>query len=117
MSVIMLRNLSDLDHLRPFGCLAMMHIPEAHRGKESKFTLRAHDAIFMEHVSSSSWKVYNLVRKCFEVSHNVTFFVTCFPSGKAFPHLRSADFRGDMLRAMDNFVVPLVVAHEAPPVA
>ncbi len=47
----MLRNLSDLDHLRPFGCLAMVHIPEACHGKESKFTLRAQDAIFVEHVS------------------------------------------------------------------
>src|SRR6266496_2584158 len=66
---------------------------------------------------SSSWKVYNLARKCFEVSHNITFFETKFPSGKEF-HLRSANFRGDnMPRAMDNFVAPLVAATHAPPVA
>ena len=87
----------DLDHLRPFGCLAMVHIPEARRGKESKFTLRSHDAIFVEHVSSSSWKVYNFARKCFVVSHDITFFETKFPSGKEFSHLHSANSRGESL--------------------
>ena len=48
------KKISDLDHLQSFDCLIIVHIPEACRGKELKFTLRSHDVIFVEHISSSS---------------------------------------------------------------
>jgi hypothetical protein len=101
----------DLDHLRPFGCLAMVHIPNQRRRSEMKFESVSQDAIFMGNVSSSAWRVYNLKRKCFEVSHDVIFFETRFPSGKEFPHLRSVNWHGGgMIRTADYFTAPLVVA-------
>ena len=48
------------------------------------------------------------------ISHDITFFETKFPSGKEFSHLHSANFRGDELRAMDDFVAPFVVASQVP---
>src|SRR5947207_11360628 len=89
------REAFDLDHLQSFDYLIMMHIPEAYRDKESKFTLRSHDAIFVKYVSLSSWKIYNLTRKCFEMFHNITFFETKFSSEKEFSHLRIMNFRDD----------------------
>jgi len=88
----------------------MIHIPEARCGKELKFILRFHDIIFVEHISSSSWKIYNFAGKCFMISHDITFFETKFLSNKKFSHLHSANFRGDELRALDNFVASFVVA-------
>src|SRR5947207_14776077 len=90
----------------------MIYIPEARRGKESKFILRSHDAIFIEHVSSSSWKIYNFARKCFVISHDITFFETKFLSDKEFSHLHSANFRGDELKIIDDFVASFVIASQ-----
>src|SRR5438876_9475364 len=90
----------------------MIYIPEARRGKELKFILRSHDAIFIEHISSSSWKIYNFARKCFMIFHDITFSETKFPSDKEFSHLHSANFRGDELRAMDDFVTSFVIASQ-----
>lgn len=109
-----IKKISDLDHLQSFNYLIMILIPEAYCEKELKFTLRSHDTIFVEYISSSSWKIYNLMRKYFMISHDITFFETRFPNDKKFSHFHSANFHENKLKTLNNFVASFVIAFQIP---
>ena len=73
-----------------------IHVPKPHREKESKFVSRAHKGVFVEYDSSQSWRVYDLERKCFDVSHDVTFLETEFPKVEDFPRFGPASLQQGM---------------------
>ena len=50
----------------------------------------------MEYDSSESWRVYDLERKCFDVSHDVTFVETEFPVAGDFPGFDPTLLQQDM---------------------
>jgi len=104
----------DLHHMQPFGCIVYAHVPKAHQGKESKYLTRAHKGVFVEYDSSESWRVYDLERRCFDVSHDVTFVETEFPRIEDFPQLGPAKLQN--LGVGKTMFAPASVATDVPPV-
>jgi Reverse transcriptase (RNA-dependent DNA polymerase) len=86
--------------------------------------------VFVEYDSSESWRVYNLERKCFDVSHDVTFVETEFPVAGDFPGFGPTLLQQDMenpdpTRFLQNLMEPAAgrsrfapssVATDIPPV-
>src|SRR5436190_16570707 len=100
--------------MRPFGCIVYAHVPKARQGKESKYLTRAHKGVFVEYDSSEPWRVYDLERRCFDVSHDVTFMETEFPRIENFPQLGPTKLQN--LGVGKTMFAPASVATDVPPV-
>ena len=68
----------------------------------------------MEYDSSESWRVYDLERRCFDVSHDVTFMETEFPRIEDFPQLGPTKLQN--LGVGKTMFAPASVATDVPPV-
>src|SRR5271154_1252957 len=74
----------NLQNLKPFGCIVYAHVPKKRRPKQSKLLPRAHKGCFVEYISSSAYKYWDFQRKVFDVSHDITFRETQFPTAEDF---------------------------------
>ena len=108
----------DLGHMRPFGCVVYALIPKKRRPKLSKFLSRSNRGIFIGYVSSTSWRYYDLERKCFDESHDLQFMETVFPGADEFSHLPPiASQDEDAIFGVERqTVAPPSVAKSVPPV-
>jgi len=62
-----------LNHLRRFGCVVYATIIKEQRPPNSKFSTRAVKGIFVGYKSGHQFKYYNLTKREFEFSHDITF--------------------------------------------
>jgi transposase InsO family protein len=111
-------DIPDLSRMRPFGCVVYALIPKERRRKLSKFLSRSNRGIFVGYVSSTSWRYYDLERKCFDESHDLQFMETEFPGAEEFSHLPPIASQDEdaMFGEERQTVAPPSVAKSVPPV-
>jgi hypothetical protein len=74
----------ELQTLKPFGCIVYDYVDKQIRGPQNKMKPTGTKGCFVCYVSSSSYKYWNFARKCFVISHNLTFKETVFPQASDF---------------------------------
>jgi hypothetical protein len=74
----------ELQILTPFGCIVYDYVDKQTRGPRNKIKPTGTKGCFVGYISSSSYKYWNFARKCFVVSHNLTFKETEFPQATDF---------------------------------
>ena len=77
----------ELKILKPFGCIVWDYVDKQTRGRRSKLKLRGIRGCFIGYVSSSTYKYWNFDRKCFLISHNLSFNETEFPTTSDFDNI------------------------------
>ena len=67
----------DISHLRVLGCKCFVHIPDSNRRKLDQ---KSYEAIFIGYPDGTKgYKVYDVKKDRFMISHDVTFFESKFP--------------------------------------
>lgn len=95
----------DLSHLRVFGCLAMVQVPNR---KRKKVDMKSTECIHMGYSSQSkAWRLYNPATKKIVISHSVTFFedkqkVICGGIKDANPFLSSIEIPFEEEQCVDS---------------
>jgi len=81
----------DYYMLKPFGCLVWTHVPKQVRRKQgkldhsgTKIQATGADGCFIEHISSSQYKVYSFTERKYFVTDNLLFREDHFPESSRF---------------------------------
>jgi hypothetical protein len=74
-----------LDRYKVFGCIIEVHIPKEIRPPFSMWDKRANWSIYISTDSRSGYKFWDIQNKCFNHTHNCTFFENEFPTSNDFP--------------------------------
>ncbi len=85
----------DISHLRVFGCMCYVHIPDSRRRKLDQ---KANRAIFVGYPQGTKgYKLYDLEKKSFVISRDVTFFEKKF-------HQFDEQSKSDSAKQLENFI-------------
>jgi len=99
------------DHLRPFGPICYVSIPSQRREKLSKLEPRAQKACILQCVSKSgTYKVWNLETRKVDVSKDVIFYETQFPSRTDFEQANAPEANAARTNVSDKVNAPMANA-------
>jgi len=78
--------LRNYDKLRPFGCIVYAHIPKQRQPKFSKHLTHATKGCFIGYESSTPYKYWDFEKRRFDISHDIIFKESEFPTAADFAH-------------------------------
>jgi hypothetical protein len=77
--------ISDLQALKPFGCIVHIRIPEERQKASSKVDTQSTTGCFVGYTNTNTmWRVWDFERKVFVNSRDLIFFETEFPKASDF---------------------------------